>query len=180
MPTSAEYLVIQGDERIVSIINDNGSGVAVPKFDDTLGGILPPYQPDKANRKIILELFLSLEQGAIRAEDQKISVRVKVPAGILRSHKQRFQFDFTKDADYNTSLFVFSPIIRIIPAEAGPPISAVGSSVYDAKVFGAIAVSAPNVPDEEDQSIIVRIVNQGGDAALAFYVEIDWSHSIIN
>lgn len=172
MPTSAGYVALIGEERIISVINDGGNGVAVPKLDVTSGGLFPPNHPDKGNRKIILGFDIQLEQGAIRPEDQSISIRVKVPAGIIRNHLQRFKLNLAAPTPENSdNPLDFSPIARIVPQSG---------AVISARVFASLRATPPNEPDAETQTLVIGVENDGGTDQLNFAVEIDFYHSINN
>ena len=182
MPTSAAYAVIIGEDRIVSAINDNGAGVALPKIDTTGGGLLAePKSRDKGNRKIILSIEVNLEEQSqeIRPEDRNISIRVKVPAGIIRDRISRFKFDGLVVPGYSTNFKDYIPLMKVFPNTGTN--GAIGTYTIDAKVYATLGgITPPNAPDEETQTVVVSVRNGGGANPLAFILEIDWQHSINN
>lgn len=167
MPTKAEYLVLNGKERIVSVTNDNGAGVAVPEMD-LVGYGFHPYKPGKGNRKITLAFVILTEGGAILSEDKNIILCVKTPSGIIRDRIQRFKY--SSSPPYATNSLIFSPIPKVTPISRAAIIE---------NVYGEISLEPG--PDEQNQTTCIRVVNDGaGSNSIIFYLELDWSHSLEN
>jgi hypothetical protein len=172
MPTNAEYVVLIGEERIVSVINDGGNGVAVPKEDVTGGGQIQENHPDKGNRKIVMGLKIAPDQGGILVEDQQISIRVKVPDGLIRHNIQRFKFDLSNITPDTNNPLDFVPFAKIFPQNA----AAVAANSYASYLAGL----PPNEIDEENQTLVIGVGNDGGENLIILGLEIDFYHSISN
>lgn len=158
MATNAQYLVFIGDDRIISFKNDGGTDI--PKTLETTLGLNTPSIPTKGNRKITALVLVSLADPD--ADDQTLTLKVKVPAGIISGHIQKF--------DANSPQINYFPAVRVIPQT---------EECYNQRVVGTTEVGSENVAA---QTVDVQITQLGNQTAelFVFLLELDWSHTIKN
>ena len=195
MPTNAEYMTLVGDNRIVSLINDTGAGVAVPKtLENTLYSPREPGDDQPGNRKIIIKMRIGpiwddQELLPENAEDSDFILKVEVPKGIITgpgvhtgNAVQEFAYN-TPPETHDTPLLSYFPMAYAIPQN---------ETCYPELLFATPVI---NSPDEDAQTVDI-LIRQANLAApyyapivpappappvfpnyMLFYVVVDWSYS---
>jgi len=206
MPTNAEYMTLVGDNRIISLINDDGqaTGVAVPKtLENTLYAPAVPGDDQEGNRKIIIKMRVNgvwtTQEPVVDAyeEDKLFRLKVEVPKGVIASPGPHVGNAVQNIVVNNpivaadTPLLSYMPLAYAIPAnETCYPEVLVASPIRD-------EVGPSFSPNQALQSVDIQIRQYGTDPAyyapagdpplpqpptfdneMLFYVIVEWPHSL--
>lgn len=194
MPTNAQYMTLVGDNRIVSLMNDDGvapGAVAVPKtLENFLYAPAEPGDDQEGNRKIVImmkvaPIWQEKKGPPPYAEDLLFRLKVRVPKGIITgpgpNTGNAVQLFTASDpaAAGDTPKLSYFPYAYALPQN---------ETCYPEYLVAQPVDSDPPVsPDPVAQTVDIQIRQAGIDPnimpppifanVLLFLVVVDWSYS---
>lgn len=162
--TDAKYLCPIGRDRIVSFVSNNGAPVPEIMEQTYYNEAQNSGGAQKGNRKISTLIEIFPDEPRQEVDDDILKMTVKVPAGIISPHVQKFSA--------NTPRLYYYPQVIVSPYSSG---------FHSEGVWGEVEIGSE---DADEQTVEVWLHQtlpvEPLVTPLRYLAQIDWSHSVIN
>jgi hypothetical protein len=168
--TDAKYLCPIGRDRIVSFVSNNGAPIPEIMEQTYYNEAQNSGGARKGNRKIsvLVEIFPDIPRQD--TDDTILKMTVRVPAGIISPHVQRFTA--------NTPRLYYYPQVIVSPYSEIFHTEAVWAEVGD---LSSVPPVFNEDPDEQTVEVwLHQSLPKPLVLPLRYLAQVDWSHSVIN